>query len=226
MLRLFRFGFGMGVTPDFERDGQPHRFAAQPDLDAGQVERVEHQLDAAPDQQRVDLVGVALQRHQRGAGDGALFFPEERLGQRVGARDRERAGDAPAGERGLTGLGVDLAVVDGLDPRGEQLVELAQVGDRVPARIALGVPGDLDQELLADGPGRLGRAARCQRGAGPFPLGLPPNRTYPFPSIRLSGDYCVSGEAGCPWIRSWQSPQTTRALRRILAMNWAHGGCG
>ena len=27
--------------------------------------------------------------------------------------------------------------------------------------------------------------------AGPFPRGLPPNRAYPFPSTRLSGDYCV-----------------------------------
>ena len=145
-------GLEVGVAPDPVRDRGAGRDTAQPDLDAGEVERVEHQLDAAPDQQRVDLVGVALQRHQRGLGDGALFFPEERLGQRVGARDRERAGGAPAGERGRCGLGVDLAVVDGLDPRGEQRVELAQVGDRVPARIALGVPGDLDEELLADGP--------------------------------------------------------------------------
>jgi hypothetical protein len=46
---------------------------------------------------------------------------------------------------------VHAAVVDGLDPGGEQRVELAQVGDRVPARI-VGIAGDLDQELLADGP--------------------------------------------------------------------------
>jgi hypothetical protein len=47
---------------------------------------------------------------------------------------------------------VHPAVVDLLDPGGEQRVELVQVGDRVPARVALGVPGDLDEELLADGP--------------------------------------------------------------------------
>src|SRR5687767_5320226 len=110
-------------------------------------------------------------------------------------------------------------VIDLLDPRGEQHVQLHQV-------VEFAAGADLDEELIPHGAGRLGRAARCQRGAGPFPLGLPPNRTYPFPGIRLSGDYCVSAAAGCPWIRSWQSPQTTRALRRILAMTWAHGGCG
>jgi hypothetical protein len=46
---------------------------------------------------------------------------------------------------------VDLAVVDGLDPRGEQPVELAQVGDPMAAGI-VGVAGDLDQELFAHGP--------------------------------------------------------------------------
>ena len=58
-------------------------------------------------------------------------------------------------------------MVDGLDPGGEQPVELAQVGDRVPARVALGVPGDLDEELLADGPEEpfdLPAALRAARG--------------------------------------------------------------
>jgi hypothetical protein len=142
----------VGVAPDPVRDRGAGRDPAQPDLDAGEVERVEHQLDPAPDQQRVDLVGVALQRHQRGLGDGALFFPEERFGQRVGGRQRKRAAGLPARQRRLAGLGVHAAVVDGLDPGGEQPVELAQVADRVPTRIALGITGDLDEELLAHGP--------------------------------------------------------------------------
>src|SRR5664280_774144 len=35
---------------------------------------------------------------------------------------------------------------------------------------------------------RVGCAARCLRWAGPFPRSPPPNRTCPFPSIRLSSD--------------------------------------
>ena len=44
-----------------------------------------------------------------------------------------------------------------------------------------------------------------------------------FPIVRLSSDYCVSGAAGFPvWMRLWQEAQTTRALRRLLAMALAH----
>jgi transposase, IS30 family len=43
-----------------------------------------------------------------------------------------------------------------------------------------------------------------------FSVRPPSNRTDPFPGIRLSSDYCVSGVAGCPWMPSWQVPQTTR----------------
>jgi len=83
------------------------------------------------------------------------------------------------------------------------------------------------EPLTAQHQGRVGRAARCQPvWLVLFRPGLPPNRTDPFPGIRLSSDYCVSGVAGCPWIRSWQSLQTTRDLRRIFAMNLAHSGCG
>ena len=51
------------------------------DLDTGQVERVEDQLDLAQGQGRVDLVGVAVQRHRRGLADGAPLAPQERLVQ-------------------------------------------------------------------------------------------------------------------------------------------------
>ena len=75
---------------------------------------------------------------------------------------------------------------------------------------------------------RVGSATRRgARRAGPFPRGLPPNRTGQFPGIRLSSDYCVSAAFGCLWwIRSWQAPQTTRVLRRRLVIACAHGGCG
>ena len=82
-------------------------------------------------------------------------------------------------------------MIDRLHPGGEQGVELAQV-------IQFAAGADLDEELLAHGPGRVGHAARCQPGAGPFPRGLPPNRADPFPSTRLSSDYDVScGVCGC-----------------------------
>ena len=73
--RGFGFRFRVRVPPDVVRDRQPHRRAGQTDLDAGQVERVEHQLHFPPDQGRVDLVAVAVQRHGRGLGDAAVLLP-------------------------------------------------------------------------------------------------------------------------------------------------------
>ena len=51
-------GLGVAVAADGERDGGPGGLAAGPDLDAGQVERVEDQLDVLPGEPGVDLVGV------------------------------------------------------------------------------------------------------------------------------------------------------------------------
>jgi hypothetical protein len=54
-----------------------------------------------------------------------------------------------------------------------------------------------------------------------------PNRTGPFPSIRLSSDYCVGVAVGCPsWIAVWQVAQTTNVFLRLLAISWFHAGCG
>jgi hypothetical protein len=51
---------------------------------------------------------------------------------------------------------VGAAVIDGLDPGGEQPVQLVKIGDLVPALICAvaggGLAGDLDEELLTDGP--------------------------------------------------------------------------
>lgn len=43
--------------------------------------------------------------------------------------------------------------------------------------------------------------------------------------IRLSGDYCVGVAGGCPvWMMVWQAWQTTRVLRRRLAISVIHVG--
>ena len=81
-------------------------------------------------------------------------------------------GEQPV-QRGLTGLGVVPAVVDGLDPGPEQPVELGQVADRSGDALA----AELDQELLPDGAGRVGRAARCLLLQVLFRAASPPNRT-------------------------------------------------
>jgi hypothetical protein len=56
---------------------------------------------------------------------------------------------------GLPGFRMRPAVIDRFCPGGEQPVQLADAGD-VPAAALGGVAGDLDQELLADGEGRVG----------------------------------------------------------------------
>ena len=53
----------------------PKTAPAVADLDLGQVEGVEDQLDLASDEQLVDLVEVGVQRHRRGLGDGAVLAP-------------------------------------------------------------------------------------------------------------------------------------------------------
>ena len=57
----FGSGLGVGVAADAMRDRQPHRRAVVADLDGGQVERVEDQLDLAAGQGWFDLVEVAVQ---------------------------------------------------------------------------------------------------------------------------------------------------------------------
>lgn len=77
---------------------------------------------------------------------------------------------------------------------------------------------------------QLGRG----RPSGEVPAGLAlfptaPSRTRRdrFPITGLSGDYCVVIAVGCrAWMVSWQAWQTTRVLRRRLAMSATHAGCG
>jgi hypothetical protein len=83
----------MHVAADVVRDGSAHGPALVFDLDDGQVERSEQQVDGAPDQRGVDLVAVAVQRHGRDRGDLALSrhrppgaaAPSGRGGRAVGA---------------------------------------------------------------------------------------------------------------------------------------------
>jgi hypothetical protein len=72
----------MGMAADAVRDRQPHRCTVVADLDLGEVKRVEDQLPTAPDQRRVNLVGVSVQGHRGGLGHAAAFLPQKRLGQR------------------------------------------------------------------------------------------------------------------------------------------------
>ena len=126
----------MGAAGDLVRDGQAHRFALVADLDPGQVEGVEDQIDAPPGQGGVDLVAVLVQRNGRCAGDQAAFFPQERLPQHLGVGDgQRRVGEpgVPARQGALVRLGVDPPVVDLLDPGGEQLVQAQQGRGRVGA---------------------------------------------------------------------------------------------
>jgi hypothetical protein len=127
----FWSGLGVGVAGDVEGHGEPVAVVVVADLDAGQVERGEHQLDLASDQRGLDLVGVAVQRHRRGLGDRALGRPQERLGQRLG-RGHGRAVPegvpalVPAGDRGLAGFGVGPVVVDAFRPGREFAIEVQQ----------------------------------------------------------------------------------------------------
>ena len=140
--RELALGLRMGVPADHERHREPERAVLVADLDPGEVERVEHQLDLATDERRVDLVLVAVQRHGRGLRHRPLLAPQERFAQQRRGRERWRAGGVEPLERCLPGLGVHASVVDDLQPRGEQAVQLGELHTVV----------DLDQELIADRP--------------------------------------------------------------------------
>jgi len=85
--------------------------------------------------------------------------------------------------------------------RRQQLVEYAGVG-----RCLIG--------------GHFGPPRRLPQGPEEEPTG---RGRVAFLIMRLSGDYGVSVAVGCPvWMLSWQVRQTTRVLRRVLAMSCLH----
>jgi hypothetical protein len=69
------------------------------------------------------------------------------------------------------------------------------------------------------------KSATSEEPVGPFSVGLFPNPACQFPSTGLSSDHVRGGVVGRPrWMFSWQVRQTTRVLRRLLAMRCTHAG--
>src|SRR5580693_1705370 len=98
---LLGAGFGGGVTADALGDGQPVGRAVPAHLHAGQVERVEDQLDGPPGQDRVYFVGGPEQLDGGGLADLAVLGPQERLAQLRRRGDGERRGGQPPLQRRL-----------------------------------------------------------------------------------------------------------------------------
>ena len=97
----------------------------------GEVEGVVAELDDLAAQVGGDAVAVAVEGKGGGLGDLARLAVEESLAQFLGV-DRAGGGSgvlAEAFEGRLAGLGVELAVVDDLQPGQERFVELGQGGD-------------------------------------------------------------------------------------------------
>ena len=114
----------MDVTLDIQRNRQPHMPAITSDLDLGQLERIEDQLDPATGESWIDLVGVAVQPDRAGPRHRPVFAPAERFAQRTLGRDRRRAGGEEPIQWRLPGLGMRTPVIDRLDPALKQAAEL------------------------------------------------------------------------------------------------------
>ena len=155
-------GFTAGCTwrPMRVRDGAAHGPALVFDLDDGQVERGEQQIDGAADQGRVDLIAVAVQRHRGEGGDPALLAPQERAPQqrRIRSRRRGPALGVVALGRGGAGFGMHAAVVLLVQPGGEQPVQLIQRQTPPAASISTR---------------NWSRTVRFQRSIFPRPCGFP-----------------------------------------------------
>lgn len=71
--RVVGSGFGVHVPADDVRNRVAHAAAVPAHLDASEVERVEHELDLAADQDGVDFVGVPVQPDGARLRDGPSF---------------------------------------------------------------------------------------------------------------------------------------------------------
>jgi hypothetical protein len=128
-----------------------------------------------------------LWRSEYAAGvDGVVADPVVTVVERCAGRDRFGPG--------IVGLLGGAPVQGAVGPDG---VVVGAEGIELAVQLSQGPGSGLRGEPFLQGLSRLGRAARYPCCAGPFPLGLPPNRPCPFPSSRLSSDYCVSGVADC-----------------------------
>jgi len=89
-----------------------------------------------------------VQAQGRGLGDLTGVGPQERLAEQLRTGQRRWAGGQEPLQGLVSGLGVFPLVVDGLDPRGEQLVQPGQAGygRQRAGRV------ELDEELLTDRP--------------------------------------------------------------------------
>ena len=128
-----RIELDVGVTggDDFLRLSKLEESVVVPDLDASEVEGIVAQFDLLGAEVSGDGVAVRFEGDGSCLGDRALDAMQEGLTQFLrirGTGGRGRILPEPF-ERGLTGLGVELAMVDDLKPGQERLVELGQGGD-------------------------------------------------------------------------------------------------
>ncbi|GGT48900.1 hypothetical protein GCM10010207_56860 [Streptomyces atratus] len=63
----------VGVVADLEGHCGPGVLTVRSDVEEGQDDGAEDQLDPPAHEQWIDLVAVAVQGHERGVGDGAVF---------------------------------------------------------------------------------------------------------------------------------------------------------
>ena len=112
--------------------GKLEEGVVEPDLDLGEVEGIVAQLDRLTAQVIGNTVAVAMEGKGGGLGDLARIAVQESLAKLLGVGGAgSRSGVlAKALERSLAGFGVELGVIDDLDPSEEGFVELAQGGDR------------------------------------------------------------------------------------------------
>ena len=101
--------------------GLANGIGVQEQLDVRKVEGVEAQFEPAAGQAGVDLVGVALQVEGGVLAHLAELAPQEGFAQdlRIGGADLLQA-SLVALQRGLSGLGMFVAVVDQLQPGPER----------------------------------------------------------------------------------------------------------
>jgi len=113
---------------DFVWLGELQKGVVEPDLDAREVKGVVTELNGLAAEIGWDEVAIATEREGARLGDLAGLAVEKSLAQllRVGGTGRGGGVLAMPFERRLAGLGVQLVVVDDLQPGQERLVELAQ----------------------------------------------------------------------------------------------------
>jgi hypothetical protein len=122
--------------------GELEEGVVEPDLDLGEIERIVAQIDGLAAQVSRDAVAVVVEGEGGGLGDLALIAVKECLAKLCGVDGTggsggvlaEALGPSAQGRRAFEGslasLGVELGMVDHLNPGQERFVELAEGGDR------------------------------------------------------------------------------------------------